>query len=135
MEIIRESFFEVIKDSIGISPEESIIPLKRGYLSSIEMIGRNMEVFLVFNKSFLEIMCEHFLADENPSDETLEDMARELANLTVGHAIVIAQKQHKTFNISTPEFLGIHVINDYDHGVHFRLKSKGHCSIFMRNKV
>ncbi|OBV30039.1 chemotaxis protein CheX [Helicobacter sp. CLO-3] len=135
MEIIKESFFEVIKKSIGVEPEESIIPLKRGYLASIEMVGSGVEVFLVFNKPFLKIMCHHFLGDDDPTPESLEDMAREVANLTVGHAKVIAQEHNKSFNISTPEFLGIRTISNYNHGIHFRLSGVGHCSIFMRNKA
>lgn len=133
MEVIKESFFEVIKDSISVKPEESIIPLKKGYLTSIEMIGRETNVLLVFNKPFLKTMCLNFLGDENPSDDALEDMARELANLTVGHAKVIAQERKINFNISTPEFLGIRVIKDYDQGIHFRLRGSGHCSIFLRS--
>lgn len=133
MEVIKESFFEVIKDSISVEVEESIIPLKKGYLTSIEMIGRGTNVLLVFNKPFLKTMCLHFLDDSTPSDDALEDMARELANLTVGHAKVIAQKRNTSFNISTPEFLGIRVIKNYDQGIHFRLQSLGHCSIFLRS--
>ena len=135
MEIVRESFFEVIKKSIGVEPEESIIPLKRGYLVSIEMIGANKEVFLVFNKPFLRTMCHYFLSEDDPDNASLEDMARELANLTVGHAKVLAQRSAKNFNISTPDFLGIRVITNYDQGMHFRLERKGHCSIFVRNKT
>ena len=93
MEIVRESFFEVIKKSIGVEPEESIIPLKRGYLVSIEMIGANKDVFLVFNKPFLRTMCHYFLSEDDPDNASLEDMARELANLTVGHAKVLAQRK------------------------------------------
>ncbi|MDL0079451.1 MULTISPECIES: chemotaxis protein CheX [Helicobacter] len=133
MEVIKESFFEVIKDSISVEVEESIIPLKKGYLTSIEMIGRGTNVLLVFNKPFLKTMCLHFLDDSTPSDDALEDMARELANLTVGHAKVIAQKRNTSFNISTPEFLGIRVIKNYDQGIHFRLQGLGHCSIFLRS--
>ncbi|MBR2495557.1 chemotaxis protein CheX [Helicobacter sp.] len=133
MEVIKESFFEVIKGSISVRPEESIIPLKKGYLTSIEMIGRETNVLLVFNKPFLKTMCFNFLGDKNPSNDALEDMARELANLTVGHAKVIAQERKINFNISTPEFLGVRVIKDYDQGAHFRLKGSGHCSIFLRS--
>lgn len=134
MEIIKESFFEVIKNSIGVEPEESIIPLKKGYMTSIEMIGTGKNVLLVFNKPFLKIMCLNFLSESAPTPEALEDMARELANLTVGHAKVIAQRRDTNFNISTPSFLGVHNVTDYDQGIHFRLKGTGHCSIFLRAK-
>lgn len=136
MEIIKESFFEVINNSIGVSPQESIIPVKRGYLASIDTFSRQreLEVYLVFNKKFLHFMCENFLGEENPSLEALEDMAKELANLVVGHAKVLTQNKNQNFTISTPQYLGVRVIKNYNHGLHFRLKGGGHCSIFMRNK-
>lgn len=134
MEIIKESFFEVIKKSIGIDVQDSIMPLKRGYLVSIDKISKvsKQKVFLLFNTSFLRTMCKHLLSEDKLTQEMLKDMAKELANLTVGHAKVISQKQNKNFNISTPTFLGLKAIANYDHGVHFRLRSKGRCSIFIR---
>ena len=134
MEIIKESFFEVIKKSIDIDVQDSIMPLKRGFLVSIDKIGKTsrQKVFLLFNTNFLRTMCKHFLSEDNPTQEMLEDMAKELANLTVGHAKVISQKQNKNFTISTPNFLGFKAIANHDHGVHFRLRSKGRCSIFIR---
>lgn len=131
MEIIRKSFFDVVQGSINKTPHESIMPLKRGYLSKITMLGTHNDVYLLFNKAFLRLMCEHFLGDLEPSEESLEDMARELANLTIGHAKVKAQEEGGNFNISTPTYLGHCTIKDYDEGLHFRL-SRGRCSIYMR---
>ncbi len=134
MEIIKQSFFEVIRKSIEIEAVDSIMPIKRGFLVSIDKIEKQntKRVFLIFNTSFLRTMCELFLSNKNPSKPMLEDMAKELANLTVGHAKVIAQEKNKNFNISTPSFLGFKAIANYDHGIHFRLRKNGHCSIFMR---
>ncbi|RDU60118.1 chemotaxis protein CheX [Helicobacter marmotae] len=131
MDIIHNSFFDVVKNSINEIPSDSIMPLKRGYLSKISMIGTHNDVFLCFNKAFLRIFCLEFLDDSNPSEQALEDMARELANLVVGRAKVMTEELGKKFNISTPEYLGHRLIKNYDHGLHFRLKS-GRCSIYMR---
>lgn len=131
METIRESFAEVVANSIGINPEESIMPLKDGYLATINMLETPHQVLLMFNEEFLRVMCREFLGEDNPSSGDLVDMAKELANLTVGHAKVLAQKKNENFKISTPKFLGVTSIENYNHGLHFRLED-GRCSIFMR---
>ena len=121
MDTIHRSFFDVIQKSINKTPTDSIMPLKKGYLSRISMIGTHNDVFLLFDKVFLRIFCREFLGDHNPSEQALEDMAKELANLTVGRAKVMAQDFGKSFDISTPEFLGHRLIKNHDHGLHFRL--------------
>lgn len=131
MEVIHNSFFDVIKGSVSKAPTDSIMPLKKGYLTRISMIGTKNDVFLLFNKAFLSNMCLYFLSEENPDESTLEDMAKELANLTVGRAKVVTQELGKHFDISTPEYLGHRLIKDYDKGLHFRL-GKGRCSIYVR---
>lgn len=131
MEVIRNSFFDVIRDTINEVPKESIIPLKRGYLSKIGMLGTHNEVYLLFNKAFLELMSEKFLNERYPSEQALQDMAKELANLTVGRAKVRTQELGKQFDITTPEYLGHKLVKNYDHGLHFRLYN-GRCSIYMR---
>ncbi|PAF46845.1 chemotaxis protein CheX [Helicobacter sp. 12S02634-8] len=131
MQIIRESFFDVIQKMIGKTPKDSIMPLKRGYLSSIEMLESGIITYLCCNKPFLQILCKHFLLDENPTQDTLMDMSQELANLIIGRAKVITKQKGGNFNISTPKFLGIKLVKDYNKGLHFRLEN-GRCSIFMR---
>ncbi len=131
MDIIHRSFFDIVQKSINKIPTDSIMPLKKGYLSRISMIGTRNDVFLLFDKVFLRIFCEEFLGEHNPDEQALEDMAKELANLTVGRAKVMAQELGKSFNISTTEFLGHRLIKNHDHGLHFRLDN-GHCSIYMR---
>ncbi|PAF45135.1 chemotaxis protein CheX [Helicobacter sp. 11S02596-1] len=133
MQIIHESFFDIIQKSIDMMPQDSIMPLKRGYLSSIEMLQSGIVVYLAFNKAFLKIMCKHFLSEEDPSEDALIDMAKELTNLTVGRAKVIVQEKGSHFDISTPKYLGIKLIKNYDKGLHFRLQS-GRCSIFIRGQ-
>lgn len=135
-DIIKESFFEVIEKSVNLKLENSIIPLKRGYAVSIDMIddkNKDLKIstYIVFNKVFLKIMCEKFLCEEDPDEDAITDMAKELANLIIGHAKVIAQNYKTTFNISTPTYLGIKVVANYEEGLHFRLLGEGHCSLFL----
>lgn len=135
MDIIHQSFVEVVQESISQSPKDSILPLKKGYLTKISMLENgkvSKDVFLLFDKAFLRIFCAQLIDELNPSKDALEDMAKELANLVVGHAKVIAAKKQKKFNISVPTYVGYKLLKDYDSGLHFKLK-RGHCGIYMRS--
>lgn len=132
-EIIAQSFLEVLQESINKTPKDSILPIKKGYLAKISMLKGNVadkEVFLLFDKAFLTIITKALLEEESPDKATLEDMAKELANLIVGHAKVLA-KGDRSFNISVPSYLGYKLIKDYDSGLHFKL-GRGHCGIYIR---
>ena len=132
-EIIAQSFLEVLQESINKTPKDSILPIKKGYLAKISMLKGNVadkEVFLLFDKAFLTIITKALLEEESPDKATLDDMAKELANLIVGHAKVLA-KGDRSFNISVPSYLGYKLIKDYDSGLHFKL-GRGHCGIYIR---
>ena len=136
MDIIRKSFIEVVQGSISQTPKDSILPLKKGYLTKISLLekqGTAREVFLLFDKAFLRIFCIQLLDDNNPNTETLEDIAKEIANLVVGHAKVIgANENRQRFDISVPTYVGYKLLKDYDSGLHFKLKN-GHCGIYMKS--
>ena len=132
--VIHQSFIEVLQESINKTPKDSILPIKKGYLTKISMLKNgavDKDVFLLFDKAFLKIVAKAMLEEDNPDKATLEDMAKELANLIVGHAKVLA-KGDKGFNISVPSYLGYKLIKDYDSGLHFKL-GRGHCGIYVRN--
>lgn len=133
MDIIRQSFIEVLQESINKLPKDSILPIKKGYLTKISMLKGteiDKDVFLLFDKAFLKIIVKSMLQEDDPDKATLEDMAKELANLVVGHAKVLA-KGDKGFNISVPSYVGYKLLKDYDSGLHFKL-GKGHCGIYVR---
>lgn len=133
MDIIRQSFIEVLQESINKLPKDSILPIKKGYLTKISMLKGteiDKDVFLLFDKAFLKIIAKSMLQEDDPDKATLEDMAKELANLVVGHAKVLA-KGDKGFNISVPSYVGYKLLKDYDSGLHFKL-GKGHCGIYVR---
>ena len=133
MDVIHQSFIEVVQQSINKLPKDSLLPIKKGYLTKISMLKGSTpdkDVFLLFDKAFLTIITKALLEEENPDKATLEDMAKELANLIVGHAKVLA-KGDRSFNISVPSYLGYKLIKDYDSGLHFKL-GRGHCGIYIR---
>ncbi|MCI6312981.1 MAG: chemotaxis protein CheX [Helicobacter sp.] len=134
MDVIRQSFIEVVQQSINKLPKDSLLPIKKGYLTKISMLKGSTpdkDVFLLFDKAFLKIVAKAMLQDNDPNKETLEDMAKELANLIVGHAKMLA-KGNASFSISVPSYLGHKLIKDYDSGLHFKL-GRGHCGIYVRN--
>ena len=48
MDIIHRSFFDIVQNSINKTPHDSIMPLKKGYLSRISMIGTHNNIcFLI----------------------------------------------------------------------------------------
>lgn len=131
MNIFRKSLVDVIENTICITPKESILTLKEGYVSSIKILESGIVIYIVTNKEFLTMLSDKLLADDNPDEETLEDLSKELANLVIGRAKVLLQEKGSNFTISTPTFHPKETIQNYDNGIHFHIKD-AHCSIFMR---
>lgn len=142
--LLQKSFTEVIAKSINKVPvickECYKCEVKNGFCANINMIFKDVDVnvSLVFNKYFLEIMCRDFLFDDNPNVDTLIDMAKEMSNLTVGHAKVIGRQENIHFNISTPSYdnfcdnvakSNAESINKRA-GLYFKLLDNGFCNIF-----
>lgn len=133
--LVRESFLQVIRDSIDKIPELKSHQIKRGYSAKIDMIFDEKCVFvalLIFNKDFLKIMCRDFLLEEHPDLPTVIDMGKELANLTIGHAKVLGQQSDIAFKISTP-YLAV-VTNNKKPDISYELEGKGYCNIFISEK-
>lgn len=134
IEIVKKSFIEIIQGSINKTPESSTFHIKRGYATQISITFQNNKVYdflFVFNKAFLKIMCEDFLFEEKPTLGSMVDMSKELANLTIGHAKVLAQAQNIHFNISTPNFLAIKKSNKDD--LSFKLDECGYCNVLLKS--
>lgn len=133
--LVRESFLQVVRDSIDKIPQLKVHQIKRGYSAKIDMIFNENCVFvalLMFNKDFLKIMCRDFLLEEHPDLPTVIDMGKELANLTIGHAKVLGQQHHIAFNISMP-YLGVSK-NNKKPDISYELENKGYCNIFITEK-
>lgn len=130
--LVEKSFFDIIKDSINLEPTPTRKFVKRGYSAQIDMTFSDKVVLkscLVFNKVFLKIVCNDLLFDENPNLATIVDMSKELANLTIGHAKVLAQKENITFKISTPYFSVSKDSKIPD--ISYKLLQNGYCNIYI----
>ncbi|SQH71247.1 Uncharacterised protein [Helicobacter mustelae] len=132
MELLRKSFIEVLKNTAGIVPQDSLKPLRDGYISSVELLESKKRVFIVANEEFLKLLSEKMILDDHPDEEVLIDMSKEFANLVVGHSKVLAEENGESFHISTPTFYGISRIHDYDKAIHFKFDHSRYCSIFVK---
>ncbi len=135
MELFRKGFVDVMQNSIGITPQDSLFVLKQGYISSIELLESGIVIYIIANKELLVLLAQNLLFEDQPDEETLQDLAKELTNLVVGKTKVLLQEKGGHFTISTPTFYDKQkVLQHYDQGVHFKIGEDAHCSIFMRGQ-
>lgn len=109
--MLKESLIEATqffaKDVLGteVSLFESC-PMDTFYAAKIAINGdANYEVTVYINKESLSKMAYLFLFEENPDEATLTDLIKEITNLIVGKAKVIAAAGNLAFDIATPEFI------------------------------
>jgi len=108
VEVIREAYKQSFKQTLGIDLIETENGVESGYLSSIKAIknGDEEEILFVFSKDMLLTVSNILLFEDNPCENTLADLTKELANIVVGVAKVIGGERGVEFDISTPTFLG-----------------------------
>lgn len=81
-------------------------PMDSFYAAKIAINGdANYHVTVYINRESLSKMAYLFLFEEDPDDATLTDLIKEITNLIVGKAKVIAAAGGLNFDISTPDFI------------------------------
>ena len=81
-------------------------PIDSFYAAKIAISGdANYQIAVYINKQSLAKMAYLFLFEEDPDDATLTDLIKEITNLIVGKAKVIAAASGLSFDISTPDFI------------------------------
>lgn len=81
-------------------------PMGSFYAAQIGVMGDiNYNITVYINKESLSKMAYLFLFEEDPDDETLKDLIKEISNLIVGKAKVVAAAEGLNFDISTPDFI------------------------------
>lgn len=105
--LLKDSFCTAIKQSLGESPKECLQKLSQGYISSLAFSceGDSFTLYVVATPKFLQHVSSVMLFDDAPSEEVLQDISKELANLVAGVAKVSANKQSLAFGIATPLFV------------------------------
>jgi len=120
-----EKFFikaaENFAKSIGAEIDHCKNETKEGFVSQIEIRGdENLDIFLILPKDVLDTVSELLFGD---TDYDIEDLAKEIANLIVGNAKVLASEEDIHFDISTPKFLKT-IDVDYEKRIDLSLKDK-----------
>ncbi len=110
--MLRESLIEATQffSKEVLDTEVSLFdyaPTHSAYAAAIPVKGDvNADVTVYINRKSLNKMALLFLFEENPDEAALVDLIREITNLIVGKAKVIAQEKGVAFDIGTPEFIG-----------------------------
>jgi len=110
-------------ESIEVEMGECKTTPKSGLVSKISTTGdKNCDVFVVVPQMKLDYIAELWFGDSSDYDK--DDLCKEIANLIVGNAKVIAENQGVNFEISTPEFMGEYDKIDYDTILKFKFKHR-----------
>jgi len=85
------------------------IPNHSAYTATISYKSDSKEQIATIwiQKPTLKKLSNILLFEDNPDEDTLKDLTKELANFIVGHAKMIAHNQDLDFDIKTPKFKGI----------------------------
>ena len=102
MDILKRSFIEVMRMTIGMEPHPCTTPLENGYLSSIKL--DDTSIYILASKPLLLLLAKSLLFEDTPTEEVLQDLTKELANLIIGKAKILSQEAGKDPSISIPLF-------------------------------
>jgi len=120
--IFKEAVIEYI-NSLEASVEDCKVKPHKGYVAKISTNGDyNFDIYVVVPKVKLDYIAELWFGDSEEYD--IDDLTKEIANLIVGNAKVIAQNKNINFDISTPEYIGEYDKIDYDDIIKMKFKNR-----------
>jgi len=129
---MKNIFKEAVKnyiDSIEGNITECKVEPHKGFMSKIDIKGdENYTIYIVVPKEKLDYIAELWFGDSSEYD--IDDLTKEIANLIVGNAKIIAKDKNVNFDISTPEFLGEYEKIKYDDILKFKFKNRCFYVIF-----
>jgi CheY-specific phosphatase CheX len=129
--ILKEAVNNYI-NSLDTHLRECKVNPHTGFVSYIDIKGDfNYTIFIVIPKFKLDYIAELWFGDKNDYD--IEDLTKEIVNLIVGNAKVIAQKKGKFFEITTPVFMGEYKKIKYDDILKFKFKHRCFYLLFKEN--
>ena len=95
---------------IGLEIQQAKCFGKNFYGASIAIYENSIETqwYLLFKKDTLNEFSKALLFEDNLSEDDLNDLIKEVANIIIGSAKVILEtkNENREYKISTPEFLG-----------------------------
>ncbi len=130
MEILQNALLFTIRDTLNISMVEDRNPLKKSFTSKI-MLDCKM-FFIVSNRALLMRFTKDFLFEDNPDNDTLIDISKEMANITIGKAKVLYEESGSILQLGIPEFIGNKIIGNYNKCIGYK-SGKMRCSIYEIN--
>jgi len=129
---MKSIFKEAVKnyiESIEGNVSDCKVNPHKGFVSKIDINGdENYEIFIVVPKAKLDYIAELWFGDSSEYD--IDDLTKEIANLIVGNAKIIAQEKGVNFDISTPEFIGEYEKIEYDDILKFKFENRCFYIIF-----
>jgi chemotaxis protein CheY-P-specific phosphatase CheC len=109
-EAIKEATKYFCKDILDFEISEGKSIGNDFYGASIPIYedGKETDWYLFFKKESLNEVAKVLLFEDNLSEDDLDDLLKEIANLIIGKAKVILEEKNKqnNYKIGTPEFLG-----------------------------
>ncbi len=124
IELFRIAVKDVFQDNFGLQTAEcDTLPEYDGFTAVIpfEEGSRHYEARIWVDRSLIENLSRILLEDEDPDEQTQEDLTSELANFIVGHAKMLASDRAIPCAISTPRFTGLKKADQKGKSLAFRI--------------
>ena len=107
-EILTQATYAFINEALGQEVKATKFKAMGDdfYVSKIHIKGEeNYDFYIYIKKETLKKMALLFLYEKNPTEDILKDLIKEIANIIIGKAKVLASLKNIIFDISTPEFI------------------------------
>lgn len=130
MNILQNALICAIKESMGFDLTQDSEPPKSAFSSKITL--ENKHFIISMNKPLLVRFATDFLDSPNPSNDTLIDIAKELANLILGKAKVLFEDSGKILKLGIPEFIGWEYISNYENAFSYKFDDMKICIYEMK---
>lgn len=106
MEILQNALVCATKECLSIDLVQETNAESRLDSAFASKITLGEKTFIIApNKAFLAQFAKSFLDSANPSQSTLKDIAKEIANLIAGKAKVLFEEQGQILKLGLPELL------------------------------
>lgn len=130
MNILQNALICAIKESLGFDLEQDSAPPKSAFSSKITL--ENKHFIISMNKPLLARFAKDFLDSPNPSNDTMIDIAKELANLILGKAKVLFEESGHILKLGIPEFIGWEYISNYENAFSYKFEDMKICIYEMK---
>lgn len=130
MNVLQNALICAIKESLGFDLVQDSTPPETGFSSKIALENKNFIISM--NKPLLMRFAKDFLDSPNPGNDTMIDIAKELANLILGKAKVLFEDSGKILKLGIPEFIGWEYISNYENAFSYKFDDMKICIYEMK---